>query len=67
MIVDVIAGTTVGKVDLNLTVNNALDADWREAQFAEESRVSPTAPLVEQMHYTPGMPLTATVTAAYKF
>ncbi len=67
LIVDVIAGTTVGKVDLNLTVNNALDADWREAQFAEESRVSPTAPLVEQMHYTPGMPLTATVTAAYKF
>ena len=61
------AGTQLGKVDLNVTVNNALDADWREAQFAEESRVSPTAPLVEQMHYTPGMPLTATVTAAYRF
>ncbi|MBA2538061.1 MAG: TonB-dependent receptor, partial [Deltaproteobacteria bacterium] len=51
-IVDVMAGTQLGKVDLNLTVNNALDANGREAQFAEESRVSPTAPLVEQMHYT---------------
>lgn len=67
LIFDVMAGTQLGKVDLNVTVNNALDADWREAQFAEESRVSPTAPLVEQMHYTPGMPLTATVTAAYRF
>ena len=41
--------------------------DRREAQFAEASRVTPTAPLVEQMHYTPGMPLTATVTAAVTF
>lgn len=61
------AGTQLGKVDLNVTINNALDADWREAQFAEESRISPTVPLAEQMHYTPGIPLTATVTAAYKF
>jgi hypothetical protein len=67
LIFDVMAGTQLGKVDLNVTINNALDAAWREAQFAEESRVSPTAPLVEQMHYTPGMPLTATVTAAYRF
>ena len=46
--------------DVGLTVNNALNADWREAQFAEESRVTPTAPIMEQMHYTPGIPLTAT-------
>jgi hypothetical protein len=42
-----------------------LNSEWREAQFAEESRVAPTADLVEQMHFTPGIPLTATATASY--
>jgi len=67
LIVDVMAGRRVGSFDLGLTINNALDADWREAQFAEESRVTPTAPIVEQMHYTPGVPLTVTATAAMSF
>jgi len=68
LIVDAIAGTKVGKRwDLNLTINNALDADWREAQFAESSRVSPTADVVEQMHFTPGVPLTATATVAFTY
>jgi len=65
LIFDVIAGQQLGSVELNLTINNALDTAWREAQFAEASRVTPTGELVEQMHYTPGMPLTATMTAAY--
>ncbi len=68
LIFDIIAGKKIGtSFDLNLTVNNLFDARWREAQFAEESRVSPTAGLVEQMHYTPGIPLTATLTAAYSY
>ena len=68
LIFDVIAGwKPLKQLDLNLTVNNLLNSDWREAQFADASRVTPTAPLVEQMHFTPGIPLTATVTAAYQF
>jgi hypothetical protein len=67
LIVDVIAGKKLGKLDVNLTVNNALDRDWREAQFADRSRVTPTADIVEQMHFTPGIPLTVTATAAYTF
>jgi hypothetical protein len=67
VIVDVIAGTRRGAWGLNLTINNVLDRDWREAQFAEESRVSPTAELREQMHFTPGIPLTATATASYSY
>ena len=61
------AGRTIGRLDLNLTVNNLLNADWREAQFVDKSAVAPGAPVVEQMHFTPGIPLTATVTAAYRF
>jgi outer membrane receptor protein involved in Fe transport len=67
LIFDVMAGHTFGKLDLNLTVNNLFNADWREAQFADESAVMPGAPTVEQMHFTPGIPLSATVTAAYRF
>ncbi len=67
MLVDIVAGTKIGNFDLELTIANLLDTDWREAQFAEQSRVSPTAMPVEQMHFTPGMPLTATLKAAYTF
>jgi len=67
LIFDLTAGRSFGKLDVNLTVNNVLDADWREAQFADESAVMPGAPAVEQMHFTPGVPLSATVTAAYRF
>ncbi len=67
LIFDLVTGAKVGDLDLNLTVNNVLDSEWREAQFAAESRVSPAAEIVEQMHYTPGIPLTATVTAGYTF
>ncbi len=65
LIFDLIAGTERGAWGFNLTVNNLLNSAWREAQFAEESRVAPTADLVEQMHFTPGIPLTATATASY--
>jgi outer membrane receptor protein involved in Fe transport len=67
VIFDIIAGRKLGGMDLNLTINNALDTEWREAQFAEASRVTPTSDIVEQMHFTPGMPLTATLSAAYQW
>jgi outer membrane receptor protein involved in Fe transport len=61
LLFDLVAGKQLGKLDLELSIANLLDTRWREAQFAEESRVSQTAPLVEQMHFTPGIPLTATL------
>ena len=68
LIFDLMAGRTLAKkLYLNLTINNVLNTDWREAQFAATSAVTPTASPVEQMHFTPGIPLTATVTAAYRF
>ncbi len=66
-IADLLAGVKVRKLELTLTVNNLFDAKWREAQFADESAVEPGGPVVEQMHFTPGIPLTATLTAAYTF
>jgi len=54
------------KLNLNLTLNNLFNQTWREAQFADTSAVTPTSAPVEQMHFTPGIPLTATVTASYQ-
>ena len=63
LIFDIVAGKQLGRFAIELTISNLLDTDWREAQFAEESRVTQTAPLVEQMHFTPGIPLTVTLAA----
>jgi hypothetical protein len=40
LIFDLMAGRNFGKLDLDLTLHNLLDADRRGAQFAEESRVA---------------------------
>jgi outer membrane receptor protein involved in Fe transport len=66
-IFDLMMGTApTSRVSVNLTINNLLNSAWREAQFAETSAVTPTSPVVEQMHFTPGMPLTATATLAVR-
>lgn len=67
LIFDLMAGKRLGKLDLDLTINNLFNTDWRAAQFADASAVMPGAPVVEQMYFTPGIPLTATATAAYRF
>jgi hypothetical protein len=64
---DLMAGTSIDKWSFNLTLNNLLNTSWREAQFADTSAITPTSPAVEQMHFTPGIPLTATATVAYTF
>jgi hypothetical protein len=65
LIFDLIAGAQRGSWGMTLTVQNLTNASWREAQFAEASRVSPLADVVEQMHFTPGMPLTTTAQLSY--
>ncbi len=62
LIFDIVAEHRVGRSTIGLTVDNLFDADWREAQFAEESRVSPSAAVREDVHFTPGVPLTALIT-----
>jgi hypothetical protein len=66
-ILDLVAARRFGAIEVTATVDNLLNAAWREAQFAEESRVSPTAELVEDVHVTPGMPLTAMLGACVTY
>ncbi|MEZ4363992.1 MAG: TonB-dependent receptor [Kofleriaceae bacterium] len=61
-LLDLVAEHKVGKTSLGLTITNLLNARWREAQFAEESRVHPAGAVMEDVHFTPGAPMTAMVT-----
>ena len=44
-------------VELNLSVDNALNREYYETQNYFESRVTPLAPIVARIHGTPGYPL----------
>jgi hypothetical protein len=66
LLLDLIAEHRLRCWSVGLTINNLHDADWREAQFADVSRVSPTAVEREDVHVTPGMPMTALVTIGYR-
>jgi outer membrane receptor protein involved in Fe transport len=60
VLLDLVGGARIHRnVMLTLTVNNLLNTSWREAQFADISRVTPGAQEREDVHFTPGMPLTA--------
>lgn len=61
-LLDVVAEHKIGRTSIGITIINLLNSKWREAQFAEESRVTPSAEVVEDVHFTPGAPLTAMVT-----
>ncbi|MDE3017772.1 MAG: TonB-dependent receptor plug domain-containing protein [Nitrospirota bacterium] len=45
-----------GRVEAFFTIQNLFDAQWRQAQFFYESRVSPSAAAVSDIHFSPGMP-----------
>ncbi|MBM4362422.1 MAG: TonB-dependent receptor [Deltaproteobacteria bacterium] len=57
-VLDAEAGARVGAVEASLTVQNALDAQVREANFATTSRLPYEPSPVTGVHYTPGWPRT---------
>jgi hypothetical protein len=52
-------GHRQGPFDLSLSVDNLLNREWREVQFATESQLSGEAEPVEEIHFAPGWPFTA--------
>ncbi|WP_232830125.1 TonB-dependent receptor [Lewinella sp. IMCC34191] len=66
-IVDANVNYNIGPVSLGLVVENVLDEEWNETQFATESRlISETEP-VEEIHFTPGTPFFLRGVVRYKF
>ena len=65
LVLDLVASYALGPWRFGVTVDNLLDGAWREAQFAETSRLPGEAAPVEDVHFTPGTPLVALVTVGF--
>lgn len=66
-IVDLNLGHSWDKVDVGIHIQNLLDQEWNEAQFATESRLQNESLPVEELHFTPGTPFFLKGSIAYKF
>lgn len=66
-VVDAVLNYTHRNFEIGLTLENALNTDWNEAQFDTESRLSDEAEPVSELHFTPGMPRFLRVRMGYFF
>jgi len=55
------------RVELNLSLDNLTNRDYYETQNYFESRVTPDAPIIAQIHGTPVYPLTAVAGVSLRF
>lgn len=55
-LLDAVAGWKRKNIELNLSVQNLLNEEWKEAQFETESRLRNEPEPVTEIHYTPGTP-----------
>lgn len=55
-IVDLNTGYKWKNIDLGFQVQNLLNSEWNETQFATESRLSNESNSIEEIHFTPGTP-----------
>jgi outer membrane receptor protein involved in Fe transport len=66
-VVDLQVGHRFGPFETTLDVQNLLNTEWREVQFATESRLPNEAAPVEEIHFAPGWPLTVRATTTVYF
>ncbi|MCB0707184.1 MAG: TonB-dependent receptor plug domain-containing protein [Saprospiraceae bacterium] len=55
-IFDLNGGYKFGKLDIGFAIENLLNTEWKETQFATESRLAFETEPVEEIHFTPGTP-----------
>jgi len=66
-IFDVSGSYKFKNVSFILSVENLLDTNWNEAQFATESRLFSEPNSIEEIHFTPGNPRNVSVELQYQF
>lgn len=66
-IVDMNIGYEWRKLSLGIQVQNLLDTEWNETQFATESRLQNETQSVEEIHFTPGTPFFLKASITYRF
>lgn len=58
-ILDAVLNYTKKKYEVGISIENMLNTEWNEAQFATESRLQNEPTTVNELHYTPGNPFFA--------
>jgi outer membrane receptor protein involved in Fe transport len=66
-IIDLNAAYTYRNLRFSIQLENMLDEEWNEAQFATESRLKDELDSVDELHFTPGTPLAARAGIAVLF
>jgi outer membrane cobalamin receptor len=66
-ITDMTIGYAIKKFDLNISVENIFNREWREVQFDTESRLQFESQPVSEIHYTPGSPRFLNAGISFKF
>jgi outer membrane receptor protein involved in Fe transport len=66
-VLDARLGQRLGPFELAIDVQNLLDADWREAQFAGASRLRGETAPVDDIHFVPGWPIHVRATVSAYF
>jgi hypothetical protein len=66
-IVDLNGSYDIGNLTLGFAIENLLDSEWNETQFATESRLRNETSPVEEIHFTPGTPFFFKTTLRYAF
>ena len=66
-ITDVNVGYQWKSLNFGVVVKNLFDSEWKETQFATESRLKDETESVEEIHFTPGAPITIVGSISYKF
>lgn len=66
-VVDMNIGYEFQSFSFGVQVQNLLDTEWNETQFATESRLQNEMSSVEEIHFTPGTPFLIRGSIEYKF
>ena len=66
-VADMNVNYTWKKMTLGLAAENIFDVEWKEAQFATESRLRNETEPVEEIHFTPGTPFFLKASITYSF
>lgn len=66
-ITDLNAGFNMKTMSFGIQIQNLFNAEWKETQFATESRLPNETESVEEIHFTPGTPFFLKGTIQYRF
>lgn len=67
LLVDAGASYRFTKMEVGISVENMLNAEWNQAQFDTESRLQSEAEPVSELHFTPGTPFYLKGIVSYRF